>query len=768
MDSPRGPGVLRILYAAVLLTAIFFLSFAALRLQAPKPSSAPQAQFSAVRARDILHQILGGDAPHPIGSAASQAVRTRILDQLARLGYKPQVQVGFACSEYGDCATVHNVVARLDGSEPGSAVLLVAHYDSVPAAPGDSDDGAGVASVLEIARALQSLPQPRHSVILLIDDGEEPGLLGARAFVQSHPWAKEVRAAVNLDARGTMGPALMFETGSKSEWAARLFAQNALQPATSSIFQVVYHFLPNRTDFSIFDQAGYEGLNFAFIGDEAHYHTPLDNYANLNLATLQHLGENALAALVAVGNTQLPQAAGHESVYFDFLGRHVIYWPASVGRALALAVSILLLVQIGWIVQTKRCAFDDFFWGLVTWITIMAAAGASAVIAARLLRLADAMPVNWVAHPLPLEIVFWSLALAGVVADAIFFGRRANFWGHWSGVWLWFTLLAMLTSWLAPGLSYLVLLPALVAVLVGLPFTLRRGGGTTGSSLVVLLPLATAAILAYRPLSLFYDALGNRGLPLSTLLVALLLTPMAPLCADLRTVPRRRVLLCFLIPAATMALAAFAAVVMPAYSAQAPERVNVEYWQQADSGASRWIVQPNSGVLPEPIRLAANFRSAPQGVLPWNARPAFVAAAPWLDFPPPTFTVLETSEADGRRLYRALLRSERGAPWAAAMFPPTSRVESVRIGGQPVQSEIVPVRDFYHGWMVYSCPVMPGGGIEISFSVPVGKPVEVSASDQSYGLPPEGRFLLKSRPITATASQDGDVTIVSRSVQLLP
>ena len=528
-------------------------------------------------------------------------------------------------------------------------------------------------------------------------------------------------------------------------------------------------FLPNSTDFSIFGHAGYEGLNFAFIGEETHYHTPLDNSANLKFRRPCSISEKTRWPpwLQQVIRSSL-RRQGQESVYFDFLGQHVIYWPASVGRALALAVSILLLVQIGWIVHTKRCAFDDFFWGLVTWTIIMAVAGALAVIAAHLLRLAGAMPVNWVAHPLPLEIVFWSLALAEVVANAIFFGRRANFWGHWSGVWLWFALLAMLTSWLAPGLSYLVLLPALVAALAGLPFTLRRGGGTTGSSLVVLLPLAAAAILAYRPLSLFYDALGNRGLPLSTLLVALLLTPVAPLFADLRTVPCRRVLLCFLIPAGTMALAAFAAVVMPAYSVHAPERVNMEYWQQADSGASRWIVQPDSGVLPEPIRLAANFRSAPQGVLPWNARPAFVAAAPQVDFPPPTFTVLETSGVDGRRLYRALLRSERGAPWAAAMFPPTSGVESVRIGGQSVQSEIFRVRDFYHGWMVYSCPAMPGGGIEISFSVPVGKPVEVSASDRSYGLPPEGRFLLNSRPITATPSQDGDVTIVSRSVQLLP
>ncbi len=331
-------------------------------------------------------------------------MRIRIVDELARLAYKPEVQVGLACSEYEDCATVNNVVARLDGSEPGSAVLLAAHYDSVPAAPGDSDDGAGIAAVLEIARALRSFPQPRHSIILLIDDGEEAGLLGARAFVNSHPWAKEVRAAVNLDARGTAGPALMFETGGKSEWAVRLFAQNAVQPATSSIFQVVYHFLPNSTDFSIFKQAGYDGLNFAFIGEETHYHTPLDNSANLNLTTLQHLGENALATIIAAANLQVPQAAGQQSVYFDFFGQQVIYWPASGGRVLALAVSILLLAEIGWLIQTKRLAPSEFFWGLVAWLVTIAVAGALAVIAARLLRFADAMPVNWVAHPFPLQI----------------------------------------------------------------------------------------------------------------------------------------------------------------------------------------------------------------------------------------------------------------------------------------------------------------------------------------------------------------------------
>jgi hypothetical protein len=63
---------------------------------------------------------------------------------------------------------------------------------------------------------------------------------------------------------------------------------------------------------------------------------------------------------------------------------------------------------------------------------------------------------------------------------------------------------------------------------------------------------------------------------------------------------------------------------------------------------------------------------------------------------------------------------------------------------------------------------MPAKGIEMRFTLPAGKPVEVYALDESYGLPLEGLFLQKARPLTATPSQDGDLTVVSRRVQLLP
>ena len=324
MDSPGSPRVRRILSSAVILAAILALSFMGIRPPAPKPSSAPATEFSAVRALDTLHRVLKEDVPHPIGSAANDAVRGRIVDELTRLGYQPQVQTAFDCSQYVNCATVNNVVARLEGTEgdPDSsgAVLLAAHYDSVPAGPGDSDDGTGVAAVLEIARALKSLPAPRHTIILLIDDGEEAGLLGAHAFVDFSPLAKDVRAAVNLDSRGTSGQSLMFETGSANDWVVRLYARHAAHPAANSIFYTVYQQLPNDTDFTVFKAAGYQGLNFAYVGDVVHYHTPLDNSANVNLASLQHHGENALPSIVALANSDLANPPQREAVYFDLFG----------------------------------------------------------------------------------------------------------------------------------------------------------------------------------------------------------------------------------------------------------------------------------------------------------------------------------------------------------------------------------------------------------------------------------------------------------------
>ena len=265
-----------------------------------------------------------------------------------------------------------------------------------------------------------------------------------------------------------------------------------------------------------------------------------------------------------------------------------------------------------------------------------------------------------------------------------------------------------------------------------------------------------------------YSALGTQALVPIAMLAGLLFTPVAPFCADLRGVQGVRGLAVPWILVGFTTLFLFAAMVVPAYSAKSPERVNFRYIEDGDSGNARWVVEAESGRLPEPIRLAANFRRADRGYLPWNTNPAFLADAPDQGFAAPTFTILESSENEGRRNYRALLRSERGAPFASVLFPPGTDIRSITMGGLPQPTPPSRVRTYLHNWLAYSCPTMPASGVEITFSLPMGKAIEVSVLDESYGLPEEGTFLLHARPLTATSSQGGDVTMVIRRVQLLP
>ncbi|HWE25618.1 MAG TPA: M28 family peptidase, partial [Myxococcales bacterium] len=151
--SRLGPEAMKLL-ATVAIVA-FFVAASALRYRppSPKPADAPLTEFSAGRAREVLRGLVGDGQPHPTGSLAAGRVRQRIVAQLEQLGYAPEIQEKFACGVVRLCARVTNVLARLDGTGRGKAVLLSVHYDSVPAGPGASDDGIGVAAALEVARA---------------------------------------------------------------------------------------------------------------------------------------------------------------------------------------------------------------------------------------------------------------------------------------------------------------------------------------------------------------------------------------------------------------------------------------------------------------------------------------------------------------------------------------------------------------------------------------------------------------------------------------
>src|SRR5262249_36978238 len=98
-------------------------------------------------------------------------------------------------------------------------------------------------------------------------------------------------------------------------------------------------------DLTVFRHHQVSGLNFAFIGGVANYHTPDDNLANASPASLQHQGENALAAvtgLAAVPDLDRPHSGN--LAYFDVLSRFVLRWPLGWSLGMALLALVLLLV----------------------------------------------------------------------------------------------------------------------------------------------------------------------------------------------------------------------------------------------------------------------------------------------------------------------------------------------------------------------------------------------------------------------------------------
>ena len=113
-----------------------------------------------------------------------------------------------------------NVLGLLEGSDPqlkDQVVVYTAHHDHLgvgePNAAGDTiyngarDNAAGVAQVLDIARAFQALPKaPRRSVLFLMVGTEEQGLLGSEYYAL-HPTFPpgKIAANINFDAPGIWG-----------------------------------------------------------------------------------------------------------------------------------------------------------------------------------------------------------------------------------------------------------------------------------------------------------------------------------------------------------------------------------------------------------------------------------------------------------------------------------------------------------------------------------------------------------------------------------
>jgi hypothetical protein len=706
--------------------------------------------------------------PHPIGSTANETVRAYLIAQLAALGLNPQVFPAIGVNQRAGQIIVgatHDVIGRLSGTASSRALILMAHYDSVYLAPGAADDGAGVAAILETLRALRSGPPLKNDLIVLFTDGEEPGLLGAEAFVSSHPWMKDVGLVLNFEARGNKGASLLFETSPDNRPLVEAVARTTPHPIGSSLFYALYQLLPNDTDFTVFRSHGISGLNFAFGENLEAYHSRLDAVENLSAASLQHQGSYALSLARYFGQTDLAQLRAHpaDDIFFDWFGGNLIAYGQGSVMPGEIVATVLLILAI--VVRARK---------------------AEVRVSRILLALLPAVAVL-VLVPVVLSAAGW-LALRLLAARTIISDSPANSWllvglvllGACTGGLLfagfrkWFTvqelslaglLIVCILSWvvalLLPAGSYMLFWPLLFMVLGILTIAVLHRGGQTRAQWLSGLPGAAVAVLLFAPIAyLLYIFLTLQLVTIAA--VGLLLGLFFLICTPLLNIAVppdnwRPALLLLLI-------GAIASIITGASqshdTAQYPRQDSIFYSLDADHHTAAWLSYDPSldGWTSQFITGPQQQPQALPNYLAGSQWPVLSGSAPAFDLAPPVADVTANEIADDLRRIQMNVRSQRNAGTIYLSFDRDTQPTAIKIAGR----DLVLSQTSHRGLNISLFGPFPRGvDVELTFKAQSG--IAFWIMDQSYGLPEATGH---TRPQKFMAREGSDETLVCRKYRL--
>ena len=775
-DSPAPAGVptpnARPTALILLLLFIAGACWLTLRSQSPPralPADSPPEVFSAGRAMKHLEVI--SRAPHPPGTDEHAAVRDYIVGQLTVLGLEPEVQTATVAAAVNSglvhAATVRNVVARAKGTASGRAVLLVAHYDSVANSRGASDDGSGVVALLETARALAAGPPPKNDLVYLFTDAEESLLLGARAFADEHPLAKDVGVVLNFEARGSGGPSLLFETSDRNGRLVREFAAAAPHPHASSLFYELYKLLPYDTDFTVFKEQGLPGLNFAYIDGAPRYHTYADSLENVDPRSIQHHGSYALTLARGFGSAGLPLSGEGNRIYFDVLGLGLLHYPAWLALPLA-ALTAVLFAAVTWFgARRGRVEGAEVAQGLGLFGVALLVAP---VLAALIWWVASAVQQNS-GRSLQDDLYKDKLYLAAFVALSLalvttLYGVVRNRLGAESlalGALLWWLVLLLLVSAFIPGGSYLLTWP-LLAALAGMAFVFFSEGGRTGSvaGVLVLLLCALPGIVLVVPLIYHvFVGLGPSAGGVAAALAVLLCGLFVPHLALLPHAGR------WLLPGVA-ALAGVVFLSLALFSFQFdrrhPKADHILYALNADSGKAVWASTDAA-----PDEWTRQFFNGPvergslKEYLPTATSVYMKSAAPAQALEPPELKLLSDSTAGDVRTLRLSLTASKEYGVLTLFVDKPGEVLAATAGGKRVENRVGGRRPAVPWRLQYWA--LPREGVELTLEVTASQPLKVAVTGRSYKFPDTAGAPLRPRPDDTMPKpfQVGDSSLVTKT-----
>jgi hypothetical protein len=345
----------------------------------------------------------------------------------------------------------------------------------------------------------------------------------------------------------------------------------------------------------------------------------------------------------------------------------------------------------------------------------------------------------WRAYPLVAYLAIYAVLLLAMASIHARWGRSLDRRSLRAAAWLLVLLLGAMLSFALPGATIFFLIAPAIA-LVALALT----GKATAASAVLAITAVVIQFLMFAELLAFIEMLLIDGplwavAPLAALAVL-------PAVIELDLQPSRPTLALLGTAAAIMCIATL---FVPRASAERPLGFSVDYFRDTETNHANWAIATKQAPLP------AGFPGRwSKGVLPYNGRPRWIAAAPLLATPAAQVRVLGTSvDGAGRRVRFQI--SSGGANSLALRFPADAKVVALGLAGAPTA---LPRRG-EPDRAVLRCTGRSCDGLQIDVSMGDGRPVTAEIFATTFGLPPEGRKLQTARPANAIPQYAPDQSI---------
>jgi hypothetical protein len=589
-------------------------------------------------------------------------------------------------------------------------------------------------------------------------------MLGSKAFVEQHAWAKDVGLVLNFEARGSGGPSIMFETSERNGWLIREFAKAAPHPVAHSLAYEIYRILPNDTDFTFFKKAGYSGLNFAYINGLPRYHTLLDSYDRIDERSLQHHGSYALTLTRHFGNLNLNETKETNAVYFDILGTTLVRYSETFVLPLAALVCLAFAALVVYGLRRKRLTLKGMVLSFLAFLAaLVAGPGLAMLLWEAVAWLQDRGVWKPEGETYNGDLYLASFAALTIAVTAVLYillRKRVALPDLMVGGLLWWTLLMLGTSLMLPGASYLFTWPLMFS-LVGLGFLLatkERAASLTPRLVILLTLCAVPALIMVVPT--IYQTFNGLTLSLIAPVMIMLVLLLGLLIPHLQVLAAQKR---WLLPGAMACVSVgfiVAGSLASGYSAEQPKLNDIFYGLNANTGQAIW----GSAELDEWTRQfhaqGTEKAAVPEFLTASSGRP-WRTPAPAVQLPAPEFQLLEDNTNNGIRNLRLRVTSPRRASVATIYVDSPVEMIGATVNGQRIDDKSAarmnPWRLRFYG--------MPAEGIEVSLALKANEPVKLRVVDMSYGLPTIEGVSFKPRPAHMIPSpvSINDTTMVSKS-----